>query len=486
MGQLVKVTQGALAEEESSNRNIQQRNLISDSLRFLNQHEAALVKGYPMALLEIFAEGPATAKGRTTADDTGMDFGELSLMDESEMQAQVELSKAQQSALHATDAVLAELNTLVSAAQGLRSVVDGFHDGARNMIGIGAATATAGVIVGAITLTGLGLRMTEFVEFVAQGNVMMMLLFIAFVCLVLGLGVPTTANYVLVATLMAPVVVELGARSGLVIPLIAVHLFVFYYGIMGDITPPVGLATFAAAAISHEDAIQTGIQGSLYALRTVILPFIWIFNTQLLLIDVHGWGELVRVVLACTLATLLFAAVTMLWFRVKSRWWETLVLLAAVALLFRPDFFMDQLAAPYRSVPAAQVFDVARDAESDATLVLRIKGTTIEGEEIAKTVAVQLGAKGEDGRKRLAEAGLQLVPLGDAVQIGQIKFGSRARKGGFEQGWDVATVELPTDRPSPHWFYLPALALAALVWWAQGRRMKAVPPPPKPNALKAA
>lgn len=122
MGQLVKVTQSALTEEESSNRNIQQRNLISDSLRFLNQHEAALVKGYPMALLEIFAEGPATAKGRTAADDTGMDFGELSLMDESEMQAQVELSKAQQSVLHATDAVLAELNTLVSAAQGLRSV----------------------------------------------------------------------------------------------------------------------------------------------------------------------------------------------------------------------------------------------------------------------------------------------------------------------------------------------------------------------------
>jgi TRAP transporter 4TM/12TM fusion protein len=356
--------------------------------------------------------------------------------------------------------------------RGMRSVVEGFHDGARNMIGIGAATATAGVIVGAITLTGLGLRMTEFVEFVAQGNVLMMLLFIAFVCLVLGLGVPTTANYVLVATLMAPVVVELGARSGLVIPLIAVHLFVFYYGIMGDITPPVGLATFAAAAISHEDAIQTGVQGAIYALRTVILPFIWIFNTQLLLIDVHGWAELLRVVAACTLATLLFAAVTMLWFRVKSRWWETLVLLGAVALLFRPDFFMDQLYAPSRSVPAAQVFDVARDAGDSDTLVLRISGTTIEGEEIRKTVAVRLGEKGEDGRKRLAEAGLQLVPLGDAVQIGQVKFGSRARKGGFEQGWEVASVELPTDRPSTHWFYLPALLLVALVWWNQGRRMR--------------
>jgi TRAP-type uncharacterized transport system fused permease subunit len=193
------------------------------------------------------------------------------------------------------------------------------HDGARNMIGIGVATATAGIIVGGITLTGLGLRMTEFVEFVSQGNVIAMLLFIAFVCLVLGMGVPTTANYVLVATLMAPVVVELGAQSGLVIPLIAVHLFVFYYGIMGDITPPVGLATFAAAAISGEDAIQTGIQGALYALRTVILPFIWIFNPQLLLIDVHGWGELLLVVSACTLAMLGFAALTMNWLRVRMR-----------------------------------------------------------------------------------------------------------------------------------------------------------------------
>ncbi|RZJ61591.1 MAG: DUF1631 family protein [Acidovorax sp.] len=122
MQQLVKVTQGALTEEESSVRNIQQRNLVSDSLRLLNQHEAALVKGYSMALLETFAEGPSIGKGRSTAEDTGMDFGELSLMDENEMQAQVELSKAQQSALHATDAVLAELNTLVSSAQGLRSV----------------------------------------------------------------------------------------------------------------------------------------------------------------------------------------------------------------------------------------------------------------------------------------------------------------------------------------------------------------------------
>jgi hypothetical protein len=289
---------------------------------------------------------------------------------------------------------------------------------------------------------------------------------------VLGLGVPTTANYVLVATLMAPVVVELGAQAGLVIPLIAVHLFVFYYGIMGDITPPVGLATFAAAAISGENAIATGVQGSLYALRTVILPFIWIFNPQLLLIDIDSIFELVSVVAAATLAMLVFAAVTMNWFRIKNHLWETLLLAVACLLLFRPDFFMDFLTPEYAHLPAAKVVEVAKNLPDGGRLVMVIKGSTIEGDDVTKTVAVRLGPAGEDGRKRLAEAGLTLSSLGDATQISGVKFGSRARKSGFEQGWDVARIEVPSGRATPHWFYLPALALIALVWWTQGRRMR--------------
>jgi TRAP transporter 4TM/12TM fusion protein len=358
--------------------------------------------------------------------------------------------------------------------QGWREVVGGLMDGSRNMIGIGAATATAGIIVGGITLTGLGLRMTEFVEFVSQGNVLAMLLFIAFVCLVLGLGVPTTANYVLVATLMAPVVVELGAQSGLIIPLIAVHLFVFYYGIMGDITPPVGLATFAAAAISGEDAIKTGVQGSVYALRTVILPFIWIFNPTLLLIDVRSGVDLTIVVLASTLAMLVFAALTMNWFRIKLAWWEFALLTVAVLLLFRPDFFMDRIAPEYRDLSPAQVLQVAKESDTDDRLVLVIGGTTLEGEEVTKTVALQLaGKKGDEGSKRLVDAGLTVMPLGAQVQIGAVKFGSRAKKAGFEQGWDVKAVKQRTERPSEHWFYLPALVLVALVWFTQGRRLPA-------------
>ncbi len=359
-----------------------------------------------------------------------------------------------------------------SWALGLREVVGGCTDGSRNMIGIGVATATAGIIVGGITLTGLGLRMTEFVEFVSQGNVIVMLLFIAFVCLVLGLGVPTTANYVLVATLMAPVVVELGAQSGLIIPLIAVHLFVFYYGIMGDITPPVGLATFAAAAISGEDAIKTGLQGAVYALRTVILPFIWIFNPMLLLVGVDSTFELLLVVSACTLAMLLFTALTMGWMRVKLRWWEGAVLALAVALLFRPDFFMDRIEPAFRDAPAEQLVDVAQATKDGGRVVMVIQGTTIEGDDVVKTVALNLGEQAVgDGRRRLNEAGLTVVTLAGQTQIAQVKFGSLAQKAGFEQGWDVATLKVPSERPHPHWFYLPAWLLAVWVWWAQGRRL---------------
>ena len=354
---------------------------------------------------------------------------------------------------------------------GAREVIEGLNDGARSMIGIAIATGTAGIIVGGITLTGLGFRMTDFVEFVSQGNIIVMLLFTAFVCLVLGLGVPTTANYILVATLMAPVIVELGAQSGLVIPLIAVHLFVFYYGIMGDITPPVGLASFAAAAISGEDPIATGVQGSLYALRTVILPFVFVFNPALLMIDVHGWWEVALVGLSATVASLAFAAATLGWFHTRCRWWEVVLLLAATFALFRPDYFMDKLYAPYAEVPARQIYQVAKDLGVNDRLVLVIDGTNVEGEEVRKTVAVQLTRPGE-GRERLLAAGLMVQVLGEEVRTSAVKFGSRARKSGFEQGWKVSAIKVPTDRPSEHWLYIPALALLAFVWFLQRARVR--------------
>src|SRR5690606_21018412 len=194
------------------------------------------------------------------------------------------------------------------------------------MIGIGVATATAGIVVGTITLTGLGLMMTEFVEFISGGNFFIMLLMVAAISLVLGMGIPTTANYILVSTLMAPVVVNLAAQAGISVPLIAVHMFVFYFGIMADITPPVGLAGFAAAAISREDPIRTSFQGALYALRTAILPFVFIFNPAMLLIDVHSWPETIWLCFTALVAILLFSAASMGWFVTRSRRWESAAL----------------------------------------------------------------------------------------------------------------------------------------------------------------
>ena len=201
--------------------------------------------------------------------------------------------------------------------QGFATLWKGLVLGARNMIGIGVACASAGLIVGAITLTGMGLMMTDLVELVSAGNVLLMLILTAVICLLIGAGVPTTANYILVATLMAPVIVELGARSDLVIPLIAVHLFVFYFGIMADVTPPVGLASYAAAAISGADPNKTGWQATWYSFRTALLPFVFIFNPQILFIGVATWIDVVMVCISATVASLLFAAATMLWFRTK-------------------------------------------------------------------------------------------------------------------------------------------------------------------------
>lgn len=365
--------------------------------------------------------------------------------------------------------------------QGFTEAVVGLQEGARNMVGIAIACGTAGLIVGAITLTGLGLRMTAFVELVSMGNVLVMLFFTAAVCLVLGLGMPTTANYILMATLMAPVVVELGAQSGMVIPLIAVHMFVFYYGIMADITPPVGLATFAAAAISGESPLATGVQGVTYAMRTAVLPFMFIFNPMLLLIDVSGWHELILVVGGATLASLTFAAATMAWMRSKCSWVEVLLLLLVTFALFRPDWFMNYIAPKYESRPASQIYSIAAEMPPTGRFVAVLSGMNIEGDELRKTVAVALRelpegseATGEDaGRQRLSESGLTVMAMGDMVQIAAVRFGSSARRAGWEQGWDVNEILVPNpNRPSEFWTYLPALAILAFIWTLQGRRLR--------------
>ena len=355
--------------------------------------------------------------------------------------------------------------------QGWRELIDGLVTGARNMIGIGIATAAAGIVVGTVSLTGVGLVMTELVDFLSGGNLMLMLLLTAVICLILGMGLPTTANYIVVATLMAPVIVDLAAQNDLAVPLIAVHLFVFYFGLMADVTPPVGLASFAASAISGADPIATGIQAFRYEIRTALLPFIFIFNTQLILIGIGHWAEFVLVAATALLAMLMFVAGTQGHFLVRSRWYESAALLAVCFTLLRPGWFLDQLFEPYRPAPAKELFNVAGGLPANGRLVLVVLGTDLSGEDVSKTISLPLGGPG-DGRARLAEAGAGFVALGDAVRVSTIKFGSYAKRIGLEPGHTVQNLLLPADRPSKYWFQIPALLLLGLVAALQRRRSR--------------
>ena len=356
----------------------------------------------------------------------------------------------------------------------VHELVDGLATGARNMIGIAIATATAGIVVGTITLTGLGLMMTEFVEFVSGGNVIAMLLLIAIISLILGMGIPTTANYILVATLMAPVVVELGAQAGLAIPLIAVHLFVFYFGIMADITPPVGLAAFAAAAISREDPIATGFQGALYSLRTAILPFVFIFNPAILLIGIDDWWQFTVVITTSIVAILLFAAATMNWFLTRSRLWESAVLLLVCFTLFRPDWWLDQFYPKWTELPAKELLTRVEQSPPDRRLTMVVEGTNIEGETVRKTISVPLGDPKEP-RLRLRTIGLGVAAAGEKVTISNVAFGSYARRLGLEAGYEVMAVLEPAPRPSQLWPIGGGLLVAGLIALLQWRRRESGP-----------
>ncbi len=366
-----------------------------------------------------------------------------------------------------------------AARQGLVDLVDGLVTGARNMIGIGVATAAAGIIVGTVSLTGVGLVMTELVEMLSGGNLMVMLLLVALISLILGMGLPTTANYIVVSTLMAPVVVELGAQSGLIVPLIAVHLFVFYFGLMADVTPPVGLASFAAAAIARSDPLRTGVTAFAYSMRTAILPFLFIFNTQLLLIGIEGPGHLLLTLGSALVAMLVFAAATQGYFLVRSRWHETAALLLVTFTLFRPGFWWDMIYPPFEEMPAAQMGPLIEQAPANSGKRLWIEGTNLDGKDIRKGVLLPLGPQGTV-RERFSGAGVNVMAQGDELLITQVRFGSPAARLGMEQGFRIVSAEVPADRPAKEWVFVPALILLALVVAFQRRRLSqgAVRPDP--------
>ena len=356
-----------------------------------------------------------------------------------------------------------------SFTDGVVDLREGLIAGARNMIGIGIATATAGIIVGAVSQTGVGLVLADLVEYLSMGNLLLMLILTALLSLILGMGLPTTANYIVVSSLLAPVIVTLGQQNGLIVPLIAVHLFVFYFGIMADVTPPVGLASFAAAAVSKGDPIKTGITAFYYSLRTAALPFLFIFNTDLLLINVdfaHG----VLIFIVATIAMLIFAAATQGFFLVKSRWYESVLLLLVAFTLFRPGFWMDLLHDPYRDTAPAELVQTMGQVEAESTLRLRMEGEDAVGKLRRFTVLLPVpeGASGED---RLAKLGIQTYEQDGKILIDTVTFGSQAADLGLEMDQQILSVKAPTERWPKELMWLPGFLLFGAVVWLQRRRV---------------
>lgn len=344
-----------------------------------------------------------------------------------------------------------------SWSHGWKECIDGLSHGGRNMIGIGVATAAAGIVVGTITLTGIGQVMIEFVEFISGGYLMPALIFTALICIILGMGLPTTANYIVVSSLMAPVVVTIAGDNGLIVPLIAVHMFVFYFGILADDTPPVGLAAFAAAAIARSDPIKTGVQGFLYDIRTAILPFLFIFNPQLLLIGISSIWELTLVIISATLAMLLFAAATQGYWLTRSRLWENLLLLLIAFTLFRPGYWWDRIYPPTVEIGAEQIMAQIEQIPADGSIQLRVDGETLEGDRVEKTVRLQL-AEGATPEERLMDAGLELS-MGDRVIIDHVTFSSQAQQNGLDFDWEIKSIIQESGRPAKQWIYIPAMIL---------------------------
>ncbi|MDO5768205.1 MAG: TRAP transporter permease [Psychrobacter sp.] len=250
----------------------------------------------------------------------------------------------------------------------LTDIGAGMINGAKNMVPIAVATGVAGIVVGSVTITGIGLILADVIEVLSGGYVIAVLALTAIVSLILGMGLPTTANYIVMASLTAPVILGLSGDLGYLVPAIAAHLFVFYFGILADDTPPVGMAAYAAAGIAKSDPIKTGLQGFAYDIRTAILPFMFFFNSKLLLIDgvdasnpkdPAGWQwitnplEIALIFSTAVLGMLAFSSATQRWIRVKTNWLEVLLLLLITLLLMIPNVIQGWFNLPHEYVSYA-------------------------------------------------------------------------------------------------------------------------------------
>jgi len=322
----------------------------------------------------------------------------------------------------------------------------GFEKGAINMVAVGIAIATAGVIVGAVGSTGLSTNLIIVIESIAKDNVVILILLTIVLCLLLGMGLPTTANYVVVASLMSMVLVDVGNASGYIFPLIAVHLFVFYFGLMADVTPPVGLASYAAAGISGGDPLRTGVQAFWYSLRTAILPIVFLFNHELLLIGIENIWHALLVIITSLIGILVFTAATQAWFINKMRWYEIIVFLLISLSFLRPDYVMDKFYPKFEYSPL-QINNLEMvTLKPDHDVHIKVTRSTEYGERYKLFV---IEKNSFDENYSLEDYGISLVDEEGKTIIDTLNWKGLAKKDGMQMGDIITEFKIENlDRPN--------------------------------------
>ena len=342
----------------------------------------------------------------------------------------------------------------------------GFEKGALNMVAVGIAIATAGIIVGAVGSTGLSTNLIIVIESIAKDNVTILLFLTIILCLLLGMGLPTTANYVVVASLMATVLVDVGNASGFIFPLIAVHLFVFYFGLMADVTPPVGLASYAAAGISGGDPLRTGVQAFWYSLRTGILPIVFLFNHELLLIGIENiWHGLI-VIITSLIGILVFTSATQGWFVNRLKWYEIIIFLIISISLLSPDFVLNKFYPKYNYKEISKINSLKFDSKKE--IQIKVTRPSLYGERYKLFV---ISKNTFEDHFTLEDYGITLLAQDKKIIVDNLKWNGEAKKNGFEMGDYISEFKIENfDRPSKNIVYPIALILLVICGYFNIRR----------------
>ena len=357
-------------------------------------------------------------------------------------------------------------NFKVALKNWFNQTIIGFEKGALNMVGVGIAIATAGIIVGAVGSTGLSTNLIIVIESIAKDNVIILLFLTIILCLLLGMGLPTTANYVVVASLMATVLVDVGNASGFIFPLIAVHLFVFYFGLMADVTPPVGLASYAAAAISGGDPLKTGLQAFWYSLRTGILPIVFLFNHELLLIGIENIWHGLLVIVTSLIGILVFTSATQGWFINRLRWYEIIIFLLISISLLAPEFVLNKFYPKYNYRDINQIHSIKLDSNKEVRF--KVTRPSNYGERY-KLFVIKKNTFETD--YSLEQYGISLIRDKNRVIVDTLKWNGKAKKDGFETGDYISEFKIENvDRPNKGIIYPIAILFLIIFGYFNARR----------------